>query len=149
MKRSNVPLIAVTGILVALFVIPFILAVIFTLAYGEFALPPAEFVTAVLAELDANFVLAMLITALPLALVAAIEGYRRQRGGGRRSLALTVGLLVLLMAAVTAVPLIAFLRPLSGLPGGAVLAILLFAALPLLAVMFAAAIVLPGLRGDG
>jgi len=39
MKHSNAPLLAIIGILMVMFVIPFVLAVITLIVYGEFALP--------------------------------------------------------------------------------------------------------------
>jgi len=148
-RYSKTPLYVIVGTLGVLFVVPFILSVIVTLIYGEFTLPGVSFLSGVLNELDANFVLAMLLTALPLALVGVIEATRRRLGSRRRSAGLTLGLLVLMMVAMTAAPVATAIRPLSALAPGAALAIVLFAALPLLIVTLGAAIVLPGLlRGS-
>ncbi len=145
MKHSNAPLLAVIGILMVMFVIPFVLAVITLIAYGEFALPSGLLVEGLLAEFDANFVLMLLVTALPALFVWLIES-SRSRGDRRRSLTLTLVMLVVLVGAVTAVPFIASLRPLSAFPPGQALPILAVVALPLLAVMFIAAILLPEAR---
>jgi hypothetical protein len=142
-QRPNTSLLFIVGILMVLFIIPFVLALITLVAYGEFAVPTDLF-GGVLGELDANFVLALLMTILPLLMVWAIETRRGQAGGARRSVGLTLGLLVALVAIVTAVPLLAFFRPLSRLPAGQALAIVSCLALPLLVVIFAVAIVLPG-----
>ncbi len=144
MKQTNTPLLVMIAVLALLFVVPFALALVTLLAYGRFA-PPEGLFTGVQAELDANFVLVLLITALPLMLVWAVEANRRRAGGGQRTLGLTLGLIVLLMIAVTAVPAIAFLRPLGGLPPGDALAILAVVALPLITVVFAVALLLAGL----
>ncbi len=147
MRQTNTPLIIIIAILALMFVVPFVLALFTLLAYGQFALPTGLF-GGVLAELDANFVLALFITALPLLLVWAVEANRRRAGGGR-SLGFTLALIILLMLAVTAVPLVAFLRPLAGVPAGQALALVALIAFPLIVVLFAAAILLPGLTGRG
>ncbi len=144
MKQKNTPLLVMIAVLALLFIVPFVLALVTLVVYGRFALPGGLF-TGLLAELDANFVLALLITTLPLMLVWAVEANRQREGGSRRSLGLTLGLIVLLMVAVTAVPAVAFLRPLGGLPPGDALAILAVVALPLITVVFVVAILLPGL----
>lgn len=145
MKRSNTPLLAIIGILMLLFIVPFVLAVITLIAYGEFALPTGLVADGLLAEFDANFVLMLLVTALPVLFVWLIES-SRGKGDRRRSLTLTLGMLVALIAAVTAVPFIASLRPLSGFPPGQALPILAVVALPVLLMMFMAAILLPEAR---
>jgi membrane protease YdiL (CAAX protease family) len=142
-KKRNTPLVFITGILLLLFVIPLVLAVITLAIYGELAAP--EPLSGLASELDANFALALLVTALPLLVVWVAETQRR-RSGGKRSARGTLVLLVLLMAAVTAVPAVSLWRPLAGLPTGQALAILAVAALPLLAVLLAAAILLPETR---
>lgn len=146
MKRSNAPLLAIIGVLMVMFVVPFILAVITLIVYGEFALPTELVAGGLLAELDANFVLALLITVLPVLFVWFIESNRRAGGSQRRSMTLTLIMLVLLMAAVTAVPVISMLRPLSAVPPAQAFAMIAVIALPLLLVLFVAALLMPEAR---
>lgn len=145
MKRSNAPLVAIIGILMLMFVVPFVLAVVTLIVYGQFSLPTGLVAEGLLAELDANFVLMVLLTVLPMLMVWLIET-TRQSGDRRRSLTLTLAMLILLMAGVTAIPFIAALRPLSAFPPGQAFAILAVVALPLLLVMFIAAVLLPEVR---
>ncbi|HLV44341.1 MAG TPA: hypothetical protein VKY39_05260 [Aggregatilineales bacterium] len=151
MKRSNTPLVVIIGILLLLFVVPFVLALIMLAIYGEFTLPSGLFVEGLLAELDANFVLALLLTVLPVIGVWLVESSRRRGVDQRRSLTLTLVMLVLVMAGVTAIPLISALRPLAGFPPGQAFAILAVVALPLFLIMLIAALLLPEARrhGDG
>lgn len=151
MKQKNTPLYVIVGVLALLFVVPFVLALISTLIYGEFA-PPADLLTGLYGEIDANFALALLLTGLPLLMVWAVErALRRSGAGGPRSQGLTLALLVLLMLAVTAVPLVSYLRPLANVPPAARTTLLGFVALPLLIVTFAVVILIPELvrrRGE-
>jgi hypothetical protein len=148
MKRTNnTPILVIIGVLSLLFIVPFTLAVIAVFMYGEFTVPE-NLMAGVLSELNPNLVLGMLITVLPLLVVVAVER-ARQQSGGARSMGLTVGLLIVLMAAVTAVPAIAYLRPLAGLPAGHAMAILAVVALPLLLIAFIALILLPSMVRGG
>jgi hypothetical protein len=141
------------GILMLLFVIPFILALVTLIAYGEFRVPDASWMGGLLAGLDANFLLAMVITVMPLLLVWAVESSRARAGQDRRrTTGLTLGLLIALMVVATAVPVVAYLRPLAGVPTGQAVAILSVVALPLLVVIGIVALLLPGVlsrQADG
>jgi len=151
--RKHTPLYIMIGILMLLFVIPFILALITLIAYGEFSVPDASWMGGLLAQLDANFLLAMVITILPLLMVWAVESSRSRAGlDRRRSTGLTLGLLIALMVVATAVPVVAYLRPLADVPTGHALAILSVVALPLLVVVGIVAMLLPGVlarQADG
>ncbi len=152
MKQNNTPIYVIIGVLALLFVVPFVLALITMIAYGEFALPSGLF-SRLYGELDANFALALLLTVLPLVMVWAVErALRRSGGGGVRSQGITLALLVLLMLAVTAVPLVSFMRPLARIPAAQRATLIGFVALPLLVVTFAVVILVPELlrrRKDG
>jgi len=143
--RKNTPLYVMIGTLMLLFVIPFILALITLIAYGEFSVPDAAWMGGLLTELDANFLLALVITIMPLLMVWAVESGRARSGlDRRRSTGLTLGLLIGLMVVATAVPVVAYLRPLADVPVGHALAILSVVALPLLIVVIMVALLLPG-----
>ena len=143
--HKHTPLYIMIAILMLLFIIPFILALITLIAYGEFSVPDASWMGGLLAELDANFLLAMVITIVPLLMVWAVESSRARAGlDRRRSTGLTLGLLIGLMVIVTAVPVVAYLRPLADVPPGHALAILSVVALPLLVVIVLVALLLPG-----
>ncbi len=149
MDRKNLPILGIVGILGVMFVIPFVLAMITLIVYGEFALPQGAF-SALLTELDPNIILGVLIAALPLLLVWAVEANRGRGVGGERAVGLTLGLLIALMIAATAVPFLSYLRPLSGMPPRYALAILTVVALPLILILFIVLLLLPGLlRADG
>lgn len=134
-------MLAIVGILGVMFIIPFVLALLTLIVYGEFALPQGA-VSGVLTEIDPNIILGLLIAGLPLLLVWAVETNRRR---GERTVGLTLGLLVALMLAATAVPFISYLRPLRGLPPRHALAILTVVALPLILIVLVALLLLPGL----
>jgi hypothetical protein len=149
MNRKNLPILGIVGILGVMFIIPFVLAVITLIVYGEFALPQGAF-SALLTELDPNIILGLLIAALPLLLVWAVEANRRRGAGGERTVGLTLGLLVALMLAATAVPFVSYLRPLADMPPRYALAILTVVALPLILILLIVLLLLPGvLRTDG
>lgn len=145
-KPKNTPLLFIVGILMLLFIIPFILALITLVAYGEFRVPDGAWMGGLLAELDANFILAMVMTVMPLLLVWTVESSRARAGLDRRkATGLTLGLLIALMIGATAVPVVFYLRPLADVPPGHALAILSVVGLPLLVVIFTVALLLPGL----
>lgn len=143
--RKNNPLYIMIGILMLLFVVPFILALITLLAYGEFRVPDAAWMGGLMTELDANFLLAMVMTVMPLLMVWAVESSRAKAGmDRRRATGLTLGLLIALMIGVTVVPVVFYLRPLAAVPTGQALAILSIVALPLLIVVVVVTLLLPG-----
>jgi uncharacterized membrane protein len=144
MKRSNLPLFIIIGVLGLLFVAPFVILLVSTVLSGEYYWP-AELTQALEQEINVNLLVAILLTVLPMGLVALVETSRRradrqtgdQRPGDRRarSTRLTLGLLVALMLALTMVPFFSVGGRLNALPLRATAPLYLFIALPFFAVL--------------
>jgi hypothetical protein len=134
MKRSNLPLFIIIGVLGLLFVAPFVILVVTTVLAGEYRWP-AELTQALGQEINVNLLVAILLTALPVALVFLVESARRAGEGRTRSIRLTLALLVGLMLALTMVPFFTIGRRLSALPLGATVPLYLFIAVPFFAVL--------------
>jgi cobalamin synthase len=139
MKRSNLPLFIIIGVLGLLFVAPFVILLVSTVLSGEYYWP-AELTQALEQEINVNLLVAILLTVLPMGLVALVETSRRSNNrqvGDRRarSTRLTLGLLVGLMLALTMVPFFTVGGRLNALPLRATAPLYLFIALPFFAVL--------------
>jgi hypothetical protein len=134
MERSNLPLFIIIGVLGLLFVAPFVLLLVTTVLAGEYYWP-AELTQALRQEINVNLLIAILLTALPMALVLVVETARRAGEGRIRSTRLTLALLVGLMLALTMVPFVTVGRGLSALPLRATVPLYLFIAIPFFAVL--------------
>jgi hypothetical protein len=144
MKRSNLPLFIIIGVLGLLFVAPFVILLVSTVLTGAYYWP-VELTQALEQEINVNLLVAILLTVLPMALVALVETSRRRadrqigdrRPGDRRarSTRLTLALLVGLMLALTMVPFVTVGGRLNALPLRATAPLYLFIALPFFAVL--------------
>ncbi len=150
MKRSNLPIWIVIGALSLLFVLPTLAMLAILISQGRFEFP-MELFSGAEVEFGPGFLFATALILIPVALVVLVERSRRRTGDRRRTLGLTLGLLVALMLLLTLVPIISSLTGgLAAFPLRDISPILIFAALPLLVVVFAALVLLPGvLRRNG
>ena len=139
MKRSNLPLFIIIGVLGLLFVAPFVILLISTVLAGEYTWP-AELTQALRQEINVNLFVAILLTALPMGVVYLVEAARRADDRRTRSTRLTLALLVGLMLALTMVPFFTVGRGLTALPLRATAPLYLFIAIPFFAVLVTVAI---------
>jgi hypothetical protein len=149
MKRSNLPLFIIIGILGLLFVAPFAVLLVSTILAGDYNWP-AELTQALGQEINVNLLIAILLTTLPMALVFLVESARRAGGGRVRSTRLTLALLVGLMLVLTMVPFVTVGSRLPALPLRATAPLYLFIAIPFIAVLVTVGIAsLGGFVGRG
>jgi len=149
MKRKNVPALIIIMLMSVLYIIPSVWMLVTLLVTGRFEFPFYVF-EGLSRELGFGFLIAFGLLFVPVLLVLLVERSRRRGGSQRRSLGLTLGLLVGLMLVMTAVPLVStLLRGAGALPLGEASPILVFGALPLLVVAFTVLVLAPGLLRDG
>jgi hypothetical protein len=149
MKRSNLPLFIIIGIIGLLFVAPFAVLLVSTILAGDYNWP-AELTQALGQEINVNLLVAILLTALPMVLVFLVEAARRAGEGRIRSTRLTLILLVGLMLALTMVPFVTVGSRLNALPLRATAPLYLFIAIPFFAVLVTVGIAaLGGFAGRG
>lgn len=144
-KRENLPMLGILGLLLLLFVGPMLIMLVELIALGRFEFP-AEYFAGALDELNARFFLGLSLIAIPAALVYLVERSRNRGSSAKSRITLTLLGLLALMLIVTAIPAWTLLGPMLAQSGQAILTVVFFLGLPLIAVLLSVLIVIPELR---